>query len=113
MRNINEITNNQRLVIIELGSDGGYAQAYLPGQKKPANVVFSWGRGWDHVSVSFRNRTPTWGEMCHIKDIFFDEEECVVQYHPPKSEYVNNHPYCLHLWKPQNIEVPMPLKEMV
>lgn len=28
------------------------------------------------------------------------EEETVVQFHPPESEYVNNHLYCLHLWKP-------------
>ena len=27
------------------------------------------------------------------------QDECVVQFHPPKSEYVNLHPYCLHLWK--------------
>ena len=35
-----------------------------------------------------------------LKDIFFEDTECVVQYHPPKSEYVNNIPFCLHLWKP-------------
>lgn len=57
--------------------------------------------GWEHVSVSPCNRKratpPTWAEMCEIKHMFFEDEEAVVQYHPPKSEYVNNHPYCLHL----------------
>lgn len=55
--------------------------------------------GWEHVSVSTRRRPPNWQEMCFVKDLFWDDEEAVVQYHPPKSEYVNNHPYCLHLWR--------------
>ena len=38
--------------------------------------------------------------MCEYKDLFWKEDECVVQFHPPKSEYVNNLEHCLHLWKP-------------
>lgn len=56
--------------------------------------------GWEHVSVSTQTfRPPNWEEMCYIKNLFWGEEECVVQFHPPKSEYVNCHPGCLHLWK--------------
>jgi hypothetical protein len=55
--------------------------------------------GWEHVSVSLRDRTPTWTEMCLIKDLFWDPEDCVLQFHPPKSQYVNCHPHCLHLWR--------------
>lgn len=55
---------------------------------------------WEHVSVSTERRCPNWIEMCFIKDLFWDEEETVVQFHPPKSEYVNVHQFCLHLWKP-------------
>jgi len=64
--------------------------------------------GWEHVSVSVRkrNRCPTWEEMCHVKKLFWDEDETVVQFHPGK-EYVNNHPYCLHMWKaPYSTELP-------
>jgi len=76
-------------------------------------VVASDGGGWDHVSVSpcsrKRQSCPTWEEMCAIKDMFFEPEERVVQYHPPRSEYVNLHPYCLHLWRPNNgVEMPYP-----
>ena len=71
-------------------------------------VIVSNGGGWDHVSVTpcseKRKTCPTWEEMCKIKDMFFDPEEIVVQYHPPKSRYVNRHPYCLHLWRPNNGE---------
>jgi hypothetical protein len=53
---------------------------------------------WEHVSISMKNRTPRWDEMCFIKDLFWEPEQCVVQYHPPKSEYVNQAKNCLHLW---------------
>lgn len=79
-------------------------------------VVASDGGGWDHVSVSPCNqkRCPTWEEMCAIKDMFFEPEECAVQYHPPKSEYVNNHPFCLHLWRPnKGADITIPPKLFV
>jgi hypothetical protein len=63
---------------------------------------------WQHVSVSTRNRCPTWKEMCWVKDLFWDTEEAVVQFHPPQSEYVNMHPYCLHLWRPLDGVFPAP-----
>jgi hypothetical protein len=48
--------------------------------------------------------------MCQIKDLFFEPEDCVVQFHPAKSQYRNFHPGCLHLWKPDcGMPVPDPL----
>jgi hypothetical protein len=68
----------------------------------PMFAIASDGAGWEHCSVTIpkANRTPTWEEMCAVKDVFWDKEDCVVQYHPPKDEYVNNHDFCLHLWRP-------------
>ena len=74
------------------------------------NVIASDGAGWDHVSVSLRDRCPTWPEMCYVKDLFFLEEECVLQFHPAKADYVNQHPNCLHLWRPQGKAIEMPPK---
>lgn len=71
-------------------------------------IIFSNGGGWDHVSVSMPDRCPTWDEMAWIKQQFFYPEECVVQYHPPESTYKNVHPYCLHLWRWQHGDFPMP-----
>ena len=42
-----------------------------------------------------------------------EEEETVVQFHPKKSEYVNTHPYCLHLWRRQSEEYELPPKWMI
>jgi hypothetical protein len=113
MKTITQIKSEKRVIVGETGVDGGYAHVFFPYSKRPAAVVFSFGGGWDHVSVSFHNRCPTWDEMCAIKDIFFNPDECVIQYHPAKSDYVNRHPYCLHLWKPQNVEIPKPPKVFV
>ena len=64
--------------------------------------------GWEHVSVSLPNRPPNWQEMCYAKSLFWEDEECVIQFHPPRSRYVNNHPYCLHLWKKRGDDFLMP-----
>ena len=70
--------------------------------------------GWEHVSVTInRNRTPSWEVMNHVKDLFWDEEDIVIQLHPPKSQYVNHHPFCLHLWRPIGVKIPLPNPEMV
>ena len=65
-------------------------------------VQASDGMGWEHVSVSiparFR-RCPTWEEMCMVKELFWDADDLVVQFHPVESEYVNIHPHCLHMWR--------------
>ena len=60
------------------------------------------GSLWEHISVTPRNqkRCPTWEEMAEIKDMFFDSEEEAIQFHPKRSKYVNNHEYCLHIWRP-------------
>lgn len=80
-----------------------------------ALVVISDEIGWEHVSVSLpgKDRCPTWEEMCEVKDLFFDEEETVVQYHPKKSEHVNNHKFCLHLWRPTMEVMPSPNSMLV
>lgn len=115
MKTLAEIKATPRLMILLISEDGGMAKAHLLASKKPrpASVVFSWGGGWDHVSVSFPNRCPTWEEMCEIKQMFFRPDEVCVQYHPAESEYVNTHPYCLHIWRLQKSGMPTPPSWMV
>lgn len=76
-------------------------------------LIASDGEGWDHVSVHAFNRskklrTPTWREMCFVKDLCWDDEDEVVQFHPKRSEYVNLHPHTLHLWRALGGEFPHP-----
>ena len=96
-------------------SGNGAFKVYINGRS--FFCIASNGGGWEHVSVSPCNRKratpPTWAEMCEIKYMFFEDEEAVVQFHPPRSEYVNIHPYCLHLWRPTSQEMPRPPKKFV
>lgn len=67
--------------------------------KRRLLVQCSDGLGWEHVSVSCYDRCPTWNEMSYIKSLFWSDDDLVIQIHPPKADYVNNHKYCLHLWR--------------
>jgi hypothetical protein len=73
--------------------------------------------GWEHVSVSpviDNVEPPSWQEMCLIKELFWADDECVVQFHPAKKDYVNQHPGVLHLWRKKGAEpFPMPPKMCV
>lgn len=85
----------------------------IPFKDRSLYVIASTGLGWDHVSVSLNNRCPNWREMSFIKDLFFDDDEVVMQLHVAKKDHINLHPYCLHLWKPQFTDIPLPPNFMV
>ncbi len=86
---------------------------FVPVHGKLLKIIASDGEGWEHVSVSLKGRTPFWNEMCFIKDLFWDAEDCVIQYHPSKSKYINSCGECLHLWRPVGREIPVPPVDLV
>lgn len=69
--------------------------------------------GWEHVSVSLSNKSPSWEQMEVIRRLFWAETETVVQIHPPLDDYVNIHPYTLHLWRKIGGEHELPPKELI
>lgn len=109
MKTNEELRNTANLLIGRIGNDGGMGEIFKLG-KRYGSVIWSNGGGWEHVSVCpyKRSYTPSWDDMCALKDMFFHEDETVVQYHPAKSEYVNNMPNCLHLWRSINTDFPVP-----
>lgn len=84
-----------------VASDGTGSEAYGDGTV------------WEHVSVSTPKHLPNWTEMGFVKDLFWGDDEAVMQLHPPRSAYVNNHAYCLHLWRPVGREIPLPPEILV
>ena len=81
------------------GFNGAFKFA-LPGEARLIRCIASDGLGWQHVSVSLASKkTPSWEVMCAVKDLFWEPEDWVVQFHPAHSSYVNIHPGCLHLWR--------------
>lgn len=107
MKTIEEIKENPKLEILKESNDGIAGYLHVTGLRK-CTFIISWGGGWEHVSVCPRNRCPDWDEMCQIKDMFWNDDEVVMQLHPAKSEYVNIMTNCLHLWKPIDQDIPVP-----
>ena len=93
-------------------SYGNNGHFLITGPGRKLSVIVSDQGGWEHVSVSVKGKlvTPTWDEMCFVKDLFWQKDECVVQYHPPEADYINFHPGVLHLWRPVDQAIPMPPK---
>ena len=113
MKTFGEIRQDSRITVEHASSDGFRGSITFPLWR--GSVVCSVGAGWDHVSVApFKRRTtPSWEDMCKLKDIFFREDEAVIQIHPPKAEYVNNVPNCLHLWRCTYKEMVLPPSVLV
>lgn len=113
------VPEKHRLTRGRLGTDASYGNNgvfFIPTRpgKPPFKVIASDGEGWEHVSASLPDRCPTWDEMCVIKSLFWDDEDCVMQLHPPRSQWISNHPYCLHLWRPTGVHpIPTPPSWMV
>jgi hypothetical protein len=79
-----------------------------PVDRQPLVIVASTEGGWDHVSISRRNRVPNWAEMEHVARLFFRDDETAVQFHVPPSDHINIHPNALHWWRPQDQPIPRP-----
>jgi hypothetical protein len=102
-----------------LGNNGAFVLPARFGQRQLA-VLASDGLEWEHVSVhAFIGKhvkslfTPTWEEMCHVKELFWDLEDVVMQLHPARSQYKNLHPHVLHLWRPIGGTIPTPPRSLV
>lgn len=105
MKKIEEIKNDKR--ILNTGKAMfGFDSFEVKAMGNEFNVVASIEPNQEHISITLRHkkRIPTWEEMKAIKDIFFDAEEECYQVFPKKSEYVNLHPYCMHIWRDRDEE---------
>jgi len=71
------------------------------------------GRVWLHISVSGNARPgkfylPSWEELARVKNDFIGKDRHAYQVLPPEAEYVNIHPYVLHLWSTYDGERVLP-----
>jgi hypothetical protein len=101
------------------GDQGNNGAAVFKYKGRQIFCICSDNDGWEHVAVTMAyppkktRQTPTWEVMNFVKDLFWDDEDFVFQFHPPKSKYVNFHPHCLHLWRPVDDNFPYPPKKLV
>jgi hypothetical protein len=102
----------------------GFGVFFIPASKAPrrrhlkiiaCDAADPMSKGWEHVSVSVSptvTQPPYWDEMCFVKQLFWEPEACVVQYHPPQADYINITEGVLHLWR-YSAGFPMPPKIFV
>jgi hypothetical protein len=70
---------------------------------KKRTVIISWAhfpdnKRWLHVSLSHKDRIPTYEELCEVKARFVGEDKKAIMVFPTAENHVNIHPNCLHLW---------------
>lgn len=116
MKPFEEIAENTQIqlnnnVARMVGINGISGYLLLRGEKQAMSFMASIdknpdGISWEHVSVSIldeKRKTPTWEQMCRVKEIFWREDEEVHQIHPKAQEYVHGVGHLdnvLHLWRP-------------
>lgn len=122
MFHVPELSRGSRMVHAALAgtaSDGNNGSFDLPSPEPGWRLacLASDGEGWEHVSIHAysdrRQRVPTWKEMTYAKRLFWDSDDVVMQLHPKESDYVNCHPFVLHLWRPIAQVIPHPPVWMV
>ncbi|MGE0289339.1 MAG: hypothetical protein AB7I42_24095 [Bradyrhizobium sp.] len=115
MKPIGEISRLVRTVlngkVPREGLDGIAFTIPVPGGQ--IRVIASNGGGWDHVSVSLSDRTPTWNEMELVKRSCFKDDETAVQFHVPPGIHKNVHEHCLNIWRDQSTPYRLPPIEYV
>jgi hypothetical protein len=52
-----------------------------------------------HLSISTEKEIPTYEELKQARYQFIPDDAFMAQIFPPKSDFVNAHPYCLHLFE--------------
>ena len=52
-----------------------------------------------HLSVSHRDRVPTWGELGRARDALLPPDAWLMIAHPPRKYWLNYDPRVLHMWE--------------
>lgn len=111
MKHLGQVAMLANVKVVQIDDEGGGFLVH--DGKKWLKVIASFGDGWDHVSVSLPTRCPTWEEMEFVKRLFFNEDEVAYQLHVAPKDHINIHSYVLHMWRPQDVAIPLPPTYMV
>lgn len=95
-------------MVIQAFGDGSAYQNRNGLRVLVTTAPFPDGREWMHISLSRADRLPSHDDLKHAKETFAGNNRYAYQVFPPVKEYVNIHPFCLHLWVPLTGEPPLP-----
>lgn len=65
-------------------------------------------RVWLHVSYSFKNKMPSYQDMCHVKAVFVGPDLPAYMIMPRTRDHYNLHQHCLHWFAPLEGRDPLP-----
>jgi hypothetical protein len=90
--------------------DGWNGMFLVPLEGELWHVMISDQMGWKHLSVTNAQKKmlPSWTVLGRLKDLFYGDDEWACQFFPAKEDYIDDHPFCLHIWKPLDEELPRP-----
>lgn len=104
MRDVNEILSDKRVIKVYKNVDNGIVsklklevRSYKASDK--CLIQLTCINGWEHLSVSHKNKIPSWLTMEEMKEMFFRDDEEAFQFHPKMDNYINNNEYSLHIWR--------------
>ncbi|MDE6832794.1 MAG: hypothetical protein K2J39_00885 [Ruminococcus sp.] len=112
MKTIAEIKKTAGVVILDEGKNRICGWIYARHRKR---IFFTatWNDNWEQVYISRASNRPKWEELCETKEIFWNDDECVIQYIPSASMHTNEYNNCLYLWKPVGVKIPIPPKILI
>ena len=85
-----------------IGTDGGVLAKFRCARRQQSVLVSAAlmdGVVWVHASISGMD-LPTYADLVALKAWVFGSDGIACQVFPQKSQHVNIHPHCLHLWGP-------------
>lgn len=62
-------------------------------------IIVTIDNGLWHLSISTPNASPSYKEIKEARYKYLPDDIYVAQIFPPKSEFINIHKYCHHLWQ--------------
>jgi hypothetical protein len=65
-------------------------------------VCISKDAGLWHISISRKDRLPSYEELKDVRYQYLPDVPYMVQIFPSQEDFVNLHNYCLHLWEPKD-----------
>jgi hypothetical protein len=99
-------------VIASTDADGWNGHFMMPLEGEMWYIVLSDKMGWKRLSIANaqKRQLPSPQVMCHVKELFYGDDEWAVQFYPPKDQHIESgYPYRLDLWMPLNDHMPTPV----
>lgn len=75
---------------------------FVPFTLGDLQIILSIDNNKWHMSVGCKNRLPKYQELKHMRYELLPDDCYMAQIFPPKKEFVNLHPFTLHLWEIDN-----------